>query len=489
MFVDACVAASPRLRRITLGTTSEGRDMIGVLRANPPVDSLDDARLRSEPKVVVMANIHAGEVEGKEAVLELLRRDAFEDGFPEANGCVVVFIPNYNADGNDRMSRRERPDQAGPVEGVGRRRNARDRDLNRDYMRVWEPETRALLAAVSRIDADVVMDLHTTNGSFHGYDLTYAGPLSPATAPPILGITRGRLLPDLRAAMHRRGWATFDYGNWRDPQDPSKGWESFEPHPRFGTTYFGLCNRFTILSEAYSHDPFDRRIASTRAFVEESLGWIGRNAAETIEARRTAARFSGFLAGQSLPTRATFARTHEAEPVPVGSVREIADPVTGLVRQWDTGMSTPVPMPVWAWFDGTDERSVPDAWIVVGDMDAAAKVLDVHGIPYVRRTTEQTTDVEVPVIEGRREGSWADIRKVRPFKVTLAKERRTIPRGALEVPSTTPLARLAFHLLEADTDDGLGAWDHVRPVNLPAEDGKERSVLPILRITKADGRG
>lgn len=487
-FVDACVARSTTLRRLELGKTVEGRSLVGVLRAVPPVASLAEARARPEPKIVVMANIHAGEVEGKEAVLEMLRREAFEGGLSAADGCVVLFIPNYNADGNDRMSRRERPDQAGPVEGVGRRRNARDRDLNRDYMRVREPETRALLGAVAAMDADVVMDLHTTNGSFHGFDLTYAGPLNPATAPHILGVTRGRLLPEARAAMARRGYSTFDYGNWRDASDPAKGWETFEPHPRFGTSYFGLCNRFTILSEAYSHEPFERRIAATRAFVEECLSWIARNAEETLEARRTATRFSAGLGGMELPTGATYARTHEAEPIPVGRVTEIPDPVTGLVRQWDTGETTLVPMPVWAWFEGREGRTVPDAWLVVADMDAAAAVLDVHGIPYTRRTESGTVEAEVAVVTGRRPGSFADMGRVDAFSVRRGRETVAVPEGALEIASGTPLARLAFHLLEPETDDNLGAWGHVRPIPTTGPDGTQRLMFPILRIVKPDGR-
>jgi hypothetical protein len=116
--------------------------------------------------------------------------------------------------------------------------------------------------------------------------------------------------------MARRGYSTFDYGNWRDASDPARGWETFEPHPRFGTSYFGSCNRFTILSEAYSHEPFERRIAATRAFARRMPLVDRRGTRRKLSrpvARRRASRPG--LGGMELPTGATFARTHEAEPI------------------------------------------------------------------------------------------------------------------------------------------------------------------------------
>ena len=73
-FLDALQAAGdPRLVRTTFGTTPEGRALPLLVVADPPVSTPQEALASGKPRVFVMANIHAGEVEGKEACLELLR--------------------------------------------------------------------------------------------------------------------------------------------------------------------------------------------------------------------------------------------------------------------------------------------------------------------------------------------------------------------------------------------------------------------------------
>ena len=266
-FLERCDAASPRLLRGSLATTSQGRDVPYVLVAEPPLPSPAVAAGSGRLPVLVFANIHGGEVEGKEAVQALLREFAGGAHGELLERLVLLFVPNLNPDGNDAIDRSNRPDQNGPVEGVGQRANGQGLDLNRDYMKLASPEIRGLVAAVRAIDAALVVDLHTTDGSFHGYELTYAAPLHPATDPALLRFGQAEFLPALRDAMQERGFATYDYGDFADARSPEKGWWTFDCRPRFGTNYFGLQNRLTLLSEAYSHEPFAVRIAATREFV------------------------------------------------------------------------------------------------------------------------------------------------------------------------------------------------------------------------------
>ena len=234
----------------------------------------------------VQGNIHAGEVEGKEALLALLRDLAFA-GKPNAlDSIVLIAVPIYNADGNERFASQavNRTEQNGP-ELVGVRANAQSLDLNRDYVKAEAPETRASLAMFNTWDPDVFVDLHTTNGSYHGYALTYSPSLNPAA---VFGgvYARDSLLPVLRQRMRmRHGFETFDYGNFlsdeRNGVDTTvrEGWATYDPRPRFGTNYYGMRGRIGILSEAYSHDPLERRIASTYAFVREILSLVGEREA------------------------------------------------------------------------------------------------------------------------------------------------------------------------------------------------------------------
>ena len=224
------------------------------------------------------------------------------------DSIVLIAIPIYNADGNERWKPQSvnRTEQNGP-ESVGQRPNAQMLDLNRDYMKAEAPETRASLAAFEKWNPDVFVDLHTTDGSFHGYALTYAPSLNPA-ALEAGAYTRDSLLPELRRRMKARdGFEVFDYGNFdsqyeeRDITATTKrGWYTYDHRPRFGTNYFGLRQRISILSEAYSHDPFERRVKSTYAFVKELLSLMAERGARirALEARADSQFVRGDFATQ-----------------------------------------------------------------------------------------------------------------------------------------------------------------------------------------------
>jgi hypothetical protein len=452
-----------------IGESTGKKPLHLVLAADPPVATLEAARKDQRLKVVVMANIHAGEVEGKEAVLVFLREIAEGRHADVLRRVVVAFIPDYNPDGNDRIDRRNRHDQAGPVEGVGLRHNGQDLDLNRDYVKVEAPETEALIRAVRALDAALVVDCHTTNGSFHGFDLTYAGPLHPATDPGILDFQRKTFLPGLQERMRaRHGFETFDYGNWVDENDPSKGWATFECVPRFGNSYFGLRNRMTLLSEAYSHEPFEKRIRSTHALVQEALGLVAEHDATIRKVIADADALGlALLADRPAtpPLQGRLVRTEASRPIPVGGVREEKDPVTGLVRQWDTDVSKPVPMPVFAWFEGERLPFDGQGWIVRAPSERLLRLIEIHGFEHVRIdrdrlfhgfTFEARTEVAKRSFQGHKlrtiTGKWTGTRALAPSNPL------PVPRGSVYVPAAQPLGRLAFVLFDPRSEDGFGTW-------------------------------
>ena len=195
-FVDSVAARSPAVQRLSFGYTYEGRTLplvvwdpgseAGRYRTAAAARRAGGNRVR----VLVLANIHAGEVEGKEASLILLR-ELVSGAHPEwADSMLLLFAPIYNADGNERIALDNRPLQHGPVGGMGQRANAQGYDLNRDFMKLDSPEARSLVTLLRDFDPHVVIDLHTTNGTLHAYHLTYSPPLHPATDRAIDGFLR-----------------------------------------------------------------------------------------------------------------------------------------------------------------------------------------------------------------------------------------------------------------------------------------------------------
>ena len=213
-FLDAVAKAAPKTVHLTtFGKTFEGRALplavVGAPDATP-----EAVKKTGKLRVYIQANIHAGEVEGKESAQILLRELAEGKHADWLQSMVLLVAPIYNADGNERFATNNRGRQNGPVAGQGQRPNAQGYDLNRDHMKLDSPEARSFVKLMTDYDPQVAMDLHTTNGSRHGYYLTYAPPLNPATDPSIIDLLRKDWLPSVtRTIKSKYNWDYYYYGN------------------------------------------------------------------------------------------------------------------------------------------------------------------------------------------------------------------------------------------------------------------------------------
>src|SRR5262249_1910892 len=153
----------------------EGRKLPLLILADPPLATAEEAARTKKLIVCAIGNIHAGEVDGKEALLMLARDMGLAQEHRLLKDLVIALVPIINPDGNERMAKTNRPGQVGPEEGMGTRGNANGLDLNRDFIKLETPEVRALVRFLNRWDPALVLDTHTTNGSHHRYTITYDG--------------------------------------------------------------------------------------------------------------------------------------------------------------------------------------------------------------------------------------------------------------------------------------------------------------------------
>ena len=479
----------------TIGTSTQGRSIPMVVVSRPLVRNAADAKRLNRPIVLVQANIHGGEVEGKEALLSILRDLTFDRYANALDSIVLVAVPIYNPDGNDSIGpqQRNRGSQNGPAM-VGMRANGQGLDLNRDYIKADAPETRASLDVFRAWDPDVFVDLHTTNGSFHGYALTWAPPLNPAarfTGP----FLRDTVLPELRTILRDRlRMETFPYGNFVSQDSAERGWFSYDHRPRFGTNYYGTRGRMGILSEAYSHDPFNTRVASTYGFVMELLSLIANNAVDFVETSRDADRrttgFSTAPAAAPSPPIAirsrltTKARTAE---VLVEEIERTGDSVRtepGLrpgVRR--TGRVRSVQMPVYDRFEPVLEQRLPYAWVIPAAQAPLLEHLRRHGVFVERAAVAGTVRAERFLID-------TVVREARTFQghqeVRLEGRWETVDSMALDTSAYVirgghPLGILALYLIEPQSDDGLVTWNFLDPW-LPPAGAASGAPYPIVRV-------
>ena len=141
-FIEQLKKLSKIIRVESIATSVEGRDVPLLVIGNPLPKSPEQLKNGSRIVIYVQANIHAGEVEGKEAVL-MFARDLLEAKNSDLlKNVVFLLCPNFNPDGNEQISPSNRTYQNGPVNGVGVRHNGQMLDLNRDGMKAESPEVR-----------------------------------------------------------------------------------------------------------------------------------------------------------------------------------------------------------------------------------------------------------------------------------------------------------------------------------------------------------
>ncbi len=530
-FVDSLQSRGAKVHVGIIGRTAQGRELPYVIASRPLVTTPLEAKRLGRPIVYIQGNIHAGEVEGKEAMQAVLRDLLFDPKPNVLDSVVLIVVPIYNADGNEmfRPQAQQRGAQNGP-ELVGQRPNAAGLDLNRDYMKAEAPETRASLAMFNAWDPDLYVDLHTTNGSYHGYALTYSPSLHPAAR--IAGGTFGgafvadSMLPGIRARMRtRHKFESFDYGNFSGDEGPSaqgeaRGWSSYEHLPRYGTNYYGVRGRLSILSEAYSHDPFERRVKSTEAFVRELLSMTAQKAKSVLAITRgaDAALAAGTI--RSIPIRAALTKRPVMLPVieePLDTLPEAKGQIqagrggrgagggAGGGRggcQWPlsepgvrcgfkrSGRMITVKMPVKVTFDATLSVVPPVAYIIPKNVmpDSVLHRLRLHGVVVEEAKAPATLDgVQVFSIDSmiKRGNPFQGHSEVR-LEGTWRAESPASALGDIYVVRTTqPLGVLVVELLEAQSDDGLVTWNFFDGVlDAAMKNPTGQRTFPVLRATK-----
>ena len=474
----AALEPSGVLHRTTFGYTQLGRPL-PLVAAGRGITAADPGEVRAAggTRVLVFANIHGGEVEGKEAMQMLLRDLAGGSHAGWLDSLVLLIAPIYNADGNDAISVLNRTRQHGPFGGVGRRENDQGLDLNRDHMKLESAEARSLARLLTDYDPHVVVDLHTTNGTRHAYHLTYAPALHPGTDPAILARSRGDWLPALTTALHdATGWHAWHYGNAFTPEGGEPGWYTFDHRPRFNNNYVGLRNRIAFLSEAYSYASFEERVRVTLAFVEAILDLAARRGAELRDVVAAADRATHDLADRRLPLRARVARGAMTE-ILMGEAEERLSPVSGRRYLARLPVVRPTRTRDHTTFEGIEPERVPAEYYVPPTLTAVIDRLALHGIR--TRTLDAPTTLRgerFRVDSTRVAGQEFQGHHERELFGAWEPAERTLPAGTVVVPTAQPLGRLVFYLLEPRSDDGLAAWN-VLDRALEAEPG----AYPVLR--------
>ncbi len=464
-------AAAPQLRLVSLGKSGEGRELWMVVATAEGAGTPEELRRNGRPTLLAQAGIHAGEIDGKDAGLMLLRDLTVGKRLDLLSKANLLFVPILNADGHERRTAYSRINQRGPDNG-GWRTTARNLNLNRDYTKLDTPEMRAIVAALQAWAPDLYYDLHVTDGADYQYDITFGGAGRDGWSPAIGAWMEDVLRPDLDRALRGAGHVPGPLwvANFVDNADPLKGFVDYPQQARFSDGYGDARRQPAVLVENHSLKPYDQRVLGTYVLLEATLRHLGAKG----DALRQAIRSDRDRRDAQVPL--VRKRDEAAQEVEVLGVdwRTSPSTVSGGTRIEWTGKPRTFRAPLYGASAVALAVARPKAYWISPAWTDVIERLGSHGIAIERLAEAREVEVEgcrlsgVAIASAPFEGRvglaggngepWSTAPTAGKAGCTVERRRERFPAGSVRVSTDQPLGVLAMVLLEPASPDSFLQW-------------------------------
>jgi dipeptidyl-peptidase-4 len=364
------------------------------------------------------------------------------------------------------MSPGNRPSQDGSPIEAGERSSGEGLDLNRDGIKLESIEGKALMEnVILRWDPIMFVDLHTTNGTWHGYSLTYAPGMATAGHPGTTAYLMESLFPEVTEKVRERsGLDTYLYGNFSE--FPPETYSGMYTQPRYLTNSLALRNMLTILVETFAHDTFERRIASNLAFLNSLLEFTSEHSNELLSLisvikneviteignmAGTGRRGVQFQRGQSGALSDLLVYSTETNIDQFGIERPRR---TGR-RYWVSGVRKLTGV------DITRETTIPLAYVFPSSLSNVADKLREHGVTVQELGSSRELPGEEFIVTSFSQSPYNyQGHYLSSIDGYFIQASRSFSTGSYYVDLKQPLGWLCFYMLEPETDDGLTVWNY-----------------------------
>lgn len=473
---DRLDKASKLVRVEDFGVSPEGRPIFAVI-ASKDGDKLDPKK----PLLLVQCGIHPGEIDGKDAGMMLLRDMAFHGKDALLDKVNLVLIPILSVDGHERSGPYSRPNQRGPrIQGW--RNTATNQNLNRDFMKLDQPEMQALKRLQAKYRADLYVDVHVTDGMDYQYDVTYGyngedgvWSRSPATAKWLDDAFKPAMNQSLEAEGHIPGELVFGI----DERNPKAGLSDGGLGERFSNGWGSAAHVPTILIENHSLKPHAQRVLGTYVFIETALELLAqkgdtlRAAIAADSALRPATIPANFVADDKPSVARLFKgiryETYESAASGATEIRWLgeADP-----ELWQLPFYSSHP---------TLQLARPKAYWVPSYRADIIERLKLHGVKVETLDAPQTVPVEMLRLVDPKLAPRANEGHVQMSVEQVTTEARdwTFPKGSVRVSTDQPLGDLVVLLLEPQSSESVFAWGMVPEVLSRVEYIEPYAIAPL----------
>lgn len=447
----------PQINLQTLGETDSGKPLHLVTFS--PEGSFDFQKLRQEKVMVLILNgIHPGEPDGIDATCALMR-DLANGKLAAPKDAIISAIPVYNTGGALNRNSGTRANQNGP-ESYGFRGNARNYDLNRDFMKMDTKNARSFAAIFRLLRPHLFLDTHVSNGADYRYTLTHL-----FTQHNKLGGAAGRFLEDtlrseLEQSLLEKDWEITPYVNVFN-RPPEGGFTQFMDYPRYSTGYAALWNTPGLMLETHMLKSYPSRVAGTYELMRSLLLTVETHE-ESLKTFRDEASHR-FPAGAYYP----FGWEVDSSAYQVLSFKgyqadTIQSEVTGLSRL-KYNRQKPVTPDIFYYneFRNRDSIRIPEAYILPGSWSRVRERLDWNGITYRKIKADTTIEVTSYRIEDYSTYDRCYEGHYPHYQTQIQKTTglRGFREGDLWIPTDQKGVRYLLEALEPQLPDSFFNWN------------------------------
>jgi hypothetical protein len=456
-------AGSPQLLLTDFGQSPQGRKLPLLIADRNGNFSPESVRKSGNAILLIEACIHAGECDGKDAGLMLIRDIAINKSLNHLlDHVTILFIPIFNTDGHERFGPYNRINQNGPEE-MGWRTTAQNLNLNRDFMKADAPEMKAWLELYNKWLPEFFVDCHVTDGADFQYTMTYALETKGNMEAGLSHWTENVCEKYLVAEMEKSGFPVFPYVQFRNWHDPRSGLTNGVAAPMLSQGYCAVQNRPGLLIETHMLKPYKARVTSTYTMLNHTLELLNRE----------------YKTLQSLEKKAdtyTASETFRMEPFPVSFAESYADSTLieflgfdytidtsdltgGLWFKYNNKKPTNWQLTIFPNCIPTKVVSLPEAYLVPPQCTSIIEGLKLHGVkmtPLKKETTLQIKSTRFSNVRWQQRSYEGHHKLICDLSDTI--EVCTFPAGTILVDMNQRNARVIAHLLEPGSPDSYAAW-------------------------------
>ncbi|MDZ4059540.1 MAG: M14 family metallopeptidase, partial [Bacteroidales bacterium] len=352
----------------SIGTSPQGREIPLLILDKDGLTDPQEIRALGRVVILTEAAIHAGEPDGKDAGLMLIRDIAINKMFPGIlDNVSLLFIPIINVDGHEDFGSHYRINQNGPEE-VGARFTAQRFNMNRDFIKADAPETRALLKLYSKWMPELFIDIHVTNGADFQYVTTYGLDHCGFLAPDLFKWTKELFEKELNTKMESKGYPIFPYFEFNSSTNPGAGVLPDNFPPQYSNGYASANNRIGMLIENHIYKPYKERVTSAYLMIKHSMEILGANTQTLKKAVELSDRYvsSAKFRADSLPLMFKHDRKESIEVDFLGwREKTVISDLSGAKWTYqDRSAPITLKMPLFTSYTKESQIKLPEAYLI-----------------------------------------------------------------------------------------------------------------------------